>query len=233
MKTRIMVLAALVTLLSSTVCAAERPLSTIPERDGKVQFTGQVLTGYYGGIGLHVNGTLANFADGFPFQIRLGIGYARVPAGNALLARQVFINNNTNGTPESSGKMWDERLDVLYPVNLLSLKRTMFFAGPRHSNFTAHFEYIGGAEVFDVNDDQWGLGAGLETSFALSPRVDMVITGGADYYFPNTLSGHDTYYRTNNDNTHPIEDYTYQDAEKAIDQPELKTRLMLGIAYRF
>jgi hypothetical protein len=233
MKRQLVLTALFAVLAGSCAFATEPPRSLSSGSGNNLQFTGQVLTGYYGGVGVHVNGTLANFAQDFPFQVRLGIGYARVQAGNALLARQVFINNNDNGTPEKRGKMWDERLDVLYPVRLFSLKRTLFFAGPRHSNFTAHFEYIGGAEVFDVNDDQWGLGAGIETSFALSPRVDMVFTGGADYYFPSTMSGHDTYYRTNNDNTHAIENYTYKDAEAAISQPEFKTRLMLGVAYRF
>ncbi len=196
-------------------------------------FIGQVFTGYYGGVGLTATGTIANFAEGFPFELRLGLGYNRVDAGDPLLARKVFINNNANGTPTKTATVWDERLDVLYPIKLFSLTRTMFFAGPRHSNFDAHFEYIGGAETFDVVDDQWGMGAGVETSFALSPRVDMVLTGGADYFFPAELSGHDTYYRPNNVNIHPIDNYTYKDAEAAINQPGVMTRLMAGIAYHF
>jgi|WetSurMetagenome_2_1015567.scaffolds.fasta_scaffold388017_1 hypothetical protein len=229
---RILMAAIVMSVLAGAVSVAAQK-SPLPHPSERHLFTGQVLLGYYGGVGIQASGTLTNFAEDFPFQVRLGLGCNYVDAGNALLARQVFINNNTNGTPQKRGKMWDVRLDVLYPVKLLSLKRTMLFAGPRHSNFDAHFEYIGGAETFDVTDNQWGVGSGVETAFALSPRVDMIVTGGVDYYFPGTLSGHDTYYRPNNDNTHPIDNYTYKDAEAAINQPELKARMMLGVAYHF
>jgi len=200
---------------------------------GRHIFSGEVLLGYYDGVGLHVSGTLADFAQDFPFKVRLGLGYAWAAPGDALLARKVFINNATNGTPKKSAKIWDARFDVLYPIKFFSLKRTMLFAGPRHSNYTAHFEYIGGAEVFDVNSNQWGLGGGIETAFALSPRVDMIVTAGADYYFRSTLSGHDTYYRPNGDDLHPIDNYTYKDADAAINQPQTEIRLMYGLVYRF
>jgi hypothetical protein len=208
----------------------------IPEAtsmDQQAIITGQVQLGYFGGPGVHCSGTVANFAEGFPFRLRLGLGYSWVPSGDALLARRVFIDNNTNGTPRAWGTVWDGRMDILYPISLLSLSRSMVYGGLRRSSFVARFEYIGGNETFNVNTKQWGVGGGVETSFALSPRVDMVFQLGADYYFRGELSGHDTYYRPDGDDLHAIANYTYKDADAAIDQPDIESRLMLGVAYRF
>jgi hypothetical protein len=223
----------IVALAGSSVMAQSRMIPSASALDQKAIFTGGVQLGYFGGPNLHLSGTVANFAEGFPFRVRLGLGYAWLPSGDAVAARRVFIDANTNGTPKSWGTMWDGRLDVLYPVNLFSLQRSMMYAGIRRSSFVARFEYIGGNETFNVNTKQWGIGGGLETSFALSPRVDMVVQGGADYYFRAEMSGHDTYYRPNGDDLHPIANYTYKDADAAIDQPDIETRLMLGLAYRF
>jgi hypothetical protein len=237
MKKTMFAAALLVTGMLATAQAADRP--RIPEietsglKSSKHWFVGQVQTGYYRGVGLHVSGTFNNFAEDFPFSVRLGLGYTRVGGSDAWAARRVFINNATNGTARSNARVWDARLDVMYPIKLFNLKRTKLFAGPRHSDFDTYFEYIGGAETFDVKAQQWGFGGGVETSFALSPRVDMVFTGGADYYFRATLAGHDTYYRPNGDDTHPIDDYTYKDADAAINQPDVMTRFMVGVAYHF
>lgn len=196
-------------------------------------FTGEVFSGYFSGVGIHVSGTISNLAEGLPFQVRLGLGYAWVPTGDAVAARRVFIDQATAGSPRGNGKVWDARLDVLVPVKLFSLRDSRLFVGARHANYTAHFEYIGGNETFDVNNNPWGVGGGVETSFAVSPRLALVVTGGVDYYFRTLLSGHDTYYRPNGDDLNEKEDFTYKDADDAIAQPNLNTRLMLGVSYRF
>ena len=209
----------------------QSPYESAP-RSSKL-FSGEVFSGYFSGVGIHVSGTVANLAEGFPFEVRLGLGYAWVPTGDAVAARRVFIDQNTNGSPRGNGKVWDARLDIMYPIKLFTLRNSRIFAGARHANFTAHFEYIGGNETFDVNSNPWGVGGGLETSFAVSPRVAMVVTGGVDYYFRTLMSGHDTYYRPNGDDLHEKEDFTYKDADAAIAQPNLNTRLMLGVSYKF
>ena len=221
------------TFLSASVFTAAQTLSPSSNRLENPFLTGSISAGYYDGVGVYGSATVANFAQGFPFKVRLGLECNWISAGDAWMARRVFINNNDNGTARGKGKMWDTRLDLLYPINLFSLRNSRIFVGARRSFFNAYFEYIGGAETFDVNANQWGLGGGVETSFSLSPRVDMVLTGGADYYFRSTIAGHDTYYRPNGDDTHPIDNYTYKDADAAINQPNINARLMLGIAYRF
>jgi hypothetical protein len=233
MKSLIAIAAVLIVLPGVHVEAGTANQERLPDFGGPAFFTGSFQLGYYDGVGVHVSGTFANFAEGFPFQIRLGLGYAWVPTGDALLARRVFIDNATNGTPQSNGKFWDGRLDVLFPVKILSLQRTKVVGGIRRNHYSANFEYIGGNETFVVNCNQWGMGGGLETAFALSPRVDMLVSVGADYYFRGEMSGHDTYYRPNGDDLHAIGDYTYKDADAAIDQPDFNTRVMLGVGYRF
>ena len=233
MKRSIPTIVLLVVLAFAQAQAGTPDAQNVQEFGGPRFFTGGFQLGYYDGVGIHVSGTFANLAEDFPFQIRLGLGYAWVPTGDALLARRVFIDNNTNGTPQSNGKFWDTRLDILYPVKLFSLNRSKVFFGLRRNNYTANFEYIGGNETFIVNCNQWGTGGGIETAWALSPRVDMQVSVGADYYFRGEMSGHDTYYRPNGDDLHAIGDYTYKDADAAIAQPDFNTRLMLGIGYRF
>jgi len=227
---------AVMTMLVLWGGAVQAQVAPPPAASGSVSnrfFTGEVYAGYYGGVGIHACGTISNFAQGLPLEVRLGLGYAWVPTGDAVRARRVFIDQATNGSPRSRGKMWDARVDLLYPVKLFGLERSRLFGGLRRNNYTAYFEYIGGNETFDVICNQWGAGGGLETAFAVSPKVDLLLTTGLDYYFRATMSGHDTYYRPNGDDLNAKEDFTYRDADATINQPDLNSRFMLGVAYRF
>lgn len=230
--------ALLVLALSSAVTAASSKSQTefngrTASNPGVRDFTGQIVTGFYSGVGVHCSGTLNNFAEGFPFGLRVGLGYARVAPGDAVAARRIFIDQNTNGSPKGWAKLWDTRIDVIYPVQIGSLKHSNVFGGLRHGYFNAHFEYIGGNETFDVTSNSWGLGGGVETSFPVSPRVSMMFSVGADYFFRSLLSGHDTYYRPNGDDLHAKEDFTYDDADEAIKQPDMELRVMFGVTYDF
>ena len=76
-------------------------------QEGKIdqlKFSGGVLAGYNRGLGFRANVTASNFAREFPFKLRLGLGYTFLNPGDALDARRIFINNNTNGTPEKNGR---------------------------------------------------------------------------------------------------------------------------------
>ncbi|RLD84671.1 MAG: hypothetical protein DRJ07_04635 [Bacteroidetes bacterium] len=73
----------------------------------------------------------------------------------------------------------------------------------------------------------------------MATKIDLVVSAGIDYYFPSTLSGHDTSYspddqniNTRNDNENNDEPFTYSDADAAINQPKIMPRLMIGINYR-
>jgi hypothetical protein len=124
-------------------------------------------------------------------------------------------------------------MDLLHSIKLFSLRKSFLFAGVRYSMFTAHFKFIGGNEFFDVTSDQWGLGGGLESYFALGSNLDLIITAGADYYFSGTLNGHDTAYSPDGESINPREDYTYEDADNSVNQPKILPRVMVGFNYRF
>lgn len=212
--------------------------SVIAQQNSRVQrerpyLAGSVAVGFYGGVSFEAGGTLGNFAQDLPLSVRFSIGRTSVDPGDPLLVRKVFINNNTNGTPEESGHIMNFRLDLAHPVHLFSHHRSQVFVGPRYSRFIGEFVYVGGNEDFEVRCNQWGLGAGLDNFFAISSALDLIVTVGADYYFAAKLYGHDATYFPDGQSINSRDDYTYDDADNAVKQPKLKPLVMVGISYRF
>lgn len=196
-----------------------------------------IQTGYNRGYGITGNFTINNLAEGLPGNLRIGIGYNRLAPGNAADARRIFINNATNGVPEKKGKSFDYRLDYMMPYKILNFKDSYLVFGPRYSSFTGNFNYVGGNENFDITSKQWGIGFGGESYFKMSKQLDLVLATGLDYFFNSKLQGHDTSYSPNNDNVNPRTDgndnpYTFKDANKAVKQPQLMPRIMIGVTYR-
>ncbi len=189
--------------------------------------------GYNNGFGLQGNLTISNFAMDFPFSVRLGIGYTSVDPGSPAEARVIFINDATNGVPEKSGTVWDFRMDFLYHVKIFSLKRSGLFIGPRYSQFSGDFRFIDGNEFFNISSNQWGVGLGAESSFALASRLDLVFITGFDYYFKSTIQGHDTSYSPDGETINGRKNYTYSDADQAINQPKFIYKAMVGFNYFF
>jgi hypothetical protein len=194
-------------------------------------FFGGIVVGYNGGFGSQINATISHFQNRFPLSIRIGLGITTLDPGNSATARRIFINNATNGTPEESGLIWDLRLDLLFPVTFIN--NSFVYFGPRYSMFTGNFKFVGGNEDFDVTSDQFGLGGGIETHFPVISNLSIIFSGGAEYYFNSTLKGHDTSYSPDGDDVNPREDYSYTDADDAINQPKILARIMLGINYAF
>lgn len=124
-------------------------------------------------------------------------------------------------------------MDFVYPVSFLSMKRSDLFIGPRYSMFDGTFSFIDGNEVFSVLSNQWGLGLGADASFAIAPRIDLVLTTGFDYFFLSTLEGHDTAYSPNGDIINGRLNYNYTSVDKAINQPKLVYRVLMGFNYFF
>ena len=196
-------------------------------------------TGYNRGFGIMGNFTIFNIAEGLPGNIRFGLGYNRLDPGNAADARRIFINNATNGVPEKDGKSFDYRIDYMMPYKLLNFKNSYLVFGPRYSSFTATFNYVGGNEKFNITSKQWGIGLGAESYFKMTSNLDLVFIAGLDYFFNGKLQGHDTSYAPNNDNVNPRNDnqnndtpFTFRDANKAVKQPQLMPRIMVGVNYR-
>ena len=204
----------------------------------RLKFREGVVAGYNRGLGFQANITALNFAPEFPFRLRFGLGYSFLNPGDALDARRIFINNNTNGTPEKKGSSLDLRLDFMIPRTVFGISDSYLFAGPRFSTFKGNFVYVGGNEDFDITSHQWGIGAGLENRFKMTSSLDMVISYGLDFYLPSTLTGHDTAYSPDNDNVNPRRDiynndvyFIYKDANRAIKQPMIMPRVMMGINF--
>ncbi len=170
-------------------------------------------------------------APGLPLDLRLGAGYASVNSGDPVAARRVFINDATNGVPQRSGRKWDYNLDLILPLSGFLSSGTYLYAGPRYTRFVANFKYVGGNEDFDVRSNQWGIGAGLGSQFSISPKFALVVSTGVDYLAEAELRGHDTSYSPDGQTGNERDDYTFADADEAIDQPNVELRLMLGLRY--
>jgi len=204
----------------------------------QLKYSGEVLTGYNRGLGFQTNVTASNFAPEFPFKLRFGLGYTFLNPGDALDARRIFINNNTNGTPEKHGRSIDLRLDLLVSKTVFNINHSYLVFGPRFSAFKGDFKYVGGNEDFEVKSHQWGIGAGIENHFKMAQNMDLVIAYGLDFYIPSTLTGHDTSYSPDNDNVNPTRDnrnddvyFIYRDANRAIRQPEFMPYLLFGVSF--
>lgn len=208
-------------------------LSAMAQTGIGADFSAGFMTGYKGGFTMRLTGGIEKFAAGFPLGVEAGVGYTWMDPGIPMDARHVFINDNTNGTPEEAGYAWDIRLDFLYDLNLLKASKTLLFAGVRGSFFTGNFNFVGGNEDFDVTTEQVGLGAGLKGAFAMGRNVDLVISVGADYFFPATLSGHDTSYGPDGEDVNPREGYDYDSADAAVNQPKFQPSILVGVGYRF
>ena len=196
-------------------------------------------TGYNNGFGVQLHGTALKPLQSLPIQLRVGFGYTKLDPGNATDARRIFINNATNGIPEEKAKAFDYRLDVLWSSNLFNLEEAYWVIGPRYSSYTANFKYVGGNEDFDVTSKQFGVGLGAETRFAINDKLNLLVAAGLDYFFNNTLKGHDTSYSPDDDNINPIDNnqnndipFTYEDANEAIKQPSFMPRVMVGVIFK-
>ena len=197
------------------------------------QLAGGLLLGYSGGPGAQLHGRVAHFAEAFPLGARLGIGYTSVDPGTPLDARRIFINDATNGTPEEKGWFWDFRFDMLYTLSSTVSREICVYGGPRYAMFTGNFNFVGGNEDFDITSKQWGFGIGLEGDFAMNPSTDFVILGGVEWFADSDLEGHDTVYGPDGETVNGRADYTFDDADAAVNQPQFEFRLMLGIQRRF
>jgi hypothetical protein len=203
---------------------------------GPSKVSAGILTGYNRGYGIQANLALNRSASELPFDLRVGVGYTFLNPGNALDARRIFINNNTNGSPEKTGRSIDYRLDFMIPKPIFGISNSYIVLGPRGSSFKGNYQYIGGNEDFDVISHQWGLGGGIESHFNMARNFNLIIAAGLDYYLPSTLHGHDTSYSPDNDNVNARNDnenndtpFTYKDANEAIAQPAFMPYAMIGV----
>ncbi|MBK8167551.1 MAG: hypothetical protein IPK64_16525 [bacterium] len=183
------------------------------------------------GFGARADVTLHDITRDLPLSLRLGVGYAGRDAGDPLAARRVFINNNTNGTPDESGHSWQLRLDLVRPVARLGQAPVNLGVGVRKAYFTGTFDYIGGNENFDVTCRPWGLGFALDTAFAVGQSTSLTFAAGLDRYFGATMEGHDTAYSPDGTAINAQDDYAWADADDAINQPRWELTAVMGLRW--
>lgn len=188
--------------------------------------------GTQAGPGIQAQGTFVNFTTEAALSARFSLGYHRTDAGDPYAARQVFINDNTNGTPEDSARYLQFRFDLVFPVMRWGRQEILLFAGPRHARYTAEYIYVGGNEDFEVRTNPWGAGLGLESHFAVGDRSDFLLQVGLDHFLKADLAGHDTTYTVDGDHINPRDGYDYGSADQAVGQPRTEILLMAGLQVR-
>jgi len=184
------------------------------------------------GFGVQLDLTFEHFTRDLPLSLRLSGAYSGRNPGDAWDARRVFINDNTNGTPEEKGRTWQVRLDLLFHLTRIGPVPVHLGVGARRASFTGTFDFVGGNEKFDVKSDPWGAGVLLEAPLAISDRVDFALQLGVDHYFDAKLEGHDTIYAPDGDHVNDREDYGYEDADDAVDQPGWEVLGLVGVRIR-
>jgi hypothetical protein len=217
---------------SSVLCLVVISAQALPAQT-RSHFSGVLTAGYRSGGAVEALVVAHDFLRGSPLMVRLGLRYAAVNAGRAMDARHVFINDNTNGTPEEHATTSGFKLDLLYPVRLFGQSHLYAFGGLRRAWYKADYRFVGGNEDFEVTSNHWGLGGGLEKRYRMSPRVALILGGGLDYYFPSMIYGHDTSYSPDGTSVNGRAGYTYADADHAVGQPKLDPQMTLGFEFRF
>lgn len=183
------------------------------------------------GLGARGEVVAARLFQSAPLGVSFGLGYTRIDPGDARAARRVFINNNTDGTPEKDGYFLDFKLDAIWYLQAKGFQNVGVFGGVRRDMFRGHFRYVGGNEDFVVKADDWGLGVGGRGELKIGRGINLLGSAGLDLYPASKLDGHDATYASNGGNTNTRDDYGWKDADKAINQPRLLWSLMVGIAF--
>jgi hypothetical protein len=184
------------------------------------------------GFGVQADVSFHDFTSSAPLSLRLSGAYSGRDAGQALDARRVFINDNTNGTPEQSASTWQVRLDLMLPIAHLGKAPVRLGVGGRKAFFKSTFDFVGGNEKFDVTSNPWGAGLFLEAVFEVGSRSDFTLQLGVDHFFKARLEGHDTAYEPDGDDVNPRNDYTWDDADDAINQPRTEPFGLVGFRLR-
>jgi hypothetical protein len=189
------------------------------------------LLGYQQGFGIRATGEAADLVAGAPIGLTLSVAYVLMDPGNPDAARSVFINDATNGTPETSGHAWTLGLNAVWYLRVPGVERFGLVLGPRFTTFSGRFHYVGGNEDFYVTTDEWGVGTGAQCSVPLSPHWGLAVSVGFDWYPAASLYGHDTSYSTGGTIVNGKHAYTWADANAAVNQPEFVPSLMIGVSW--
>jgi hypothetical protein len=190
------------------------------------------MLGYQQGFGLRATGEAARLLEEVPLGLSLSVAYVFMDPGSPDAARAIFINDATNGTPETSGGAWTLGLNAIWYLRVPGVENFGVVLGPRFSAFSGRFRYVGGNEDFYVTTDEWGVGTGVQCSVPVSRHWGIAISAGFDWYPSATLYGHDTSYSTGGAIVNGKHTYAWGDANAAVNQPQYVPSILVGVSWR-
>jgi hypothetical protein len=192
---------------------------------GAVDLYEEFRIGYGNDLAAELGFRITGISAELPLSLKASGGYIRqVSAGNADDARSIFINDATNGTPSEYGESWFYGVTVGYGIFDGDTFHVEAFGVGRQNVYNAFFIFTGGNEAFRVTTTQFGLGGGVELVFGGGDgSTEFSLNGGVEYYFPSRIDSHGTFFYTpDGADSRPRNDYTYEDADGAINQPILR-----------
>lgn len=195
----------------------------------------EVALGYSEDLGVYMGLRLDNLSTDSPFfiQARGGYIYQKDP-GNAEDARSIYINDGTGGSIEEYGESYLLALDLGYKLSQWNGQTIEVSISGLWNHYKAHFGFIGDNEVFAVKTSAFGLGLGGALRIPLSKTQNSLMIKTTVEYYPKTLiEAHGTFYYTpSGDDDNVRNDYTYEDADGAINQPEFRFSVLVGFLYK-
>ena len=194
----------------------------------------EISVGYYGDAGVSIALRLEEKSQDFPFFIQARGGYSyQIDPGNATDARQIFINDNTGGNIEKYGESYLTALDLGWNWKAFERLSLEFTLSGLWNYYSAHYSFIGNNESFTVTTTPFGLGAGVALHIPISDSSSSILIKGGGEYFPKAqLDAHGTYYYTpDGEDARPRNDYTYEEADAAVNQPSLRGFVQIAFLY--
>jgi hypothetical protein len=195
----------------------------------------EIAAGYYGDAGISMALRLEESARDIPFFLQMRGAYIyQTDPGNATDARSIFINDNSGGNIEKYGESYLAALDLGWKAKNFDKMSVEYTISGLWNYYMAHFTYTGDNESFTVKSASFGVGAGAALRIPLKNTSNsMIIKGGAEYFPKADLEAHGTYfYSPDGDDDTPRDDYTYDDADDAINQPRFRAFFQVGYLYR-
>ena len=185
-----------------------------------------ILGGFNGGTGGQLGFKYAQPRPDIPWGGRISVAYLRGAGGNTSEAVYIWTGERPSSDPNVNDIIWNGRLDANYRFNSEDFSEFSVFGGLRWDSFTAKYTDAEDNELLQVESSPFGLGIGLEGNYPFGKTADLVLVVGVDYYFKTDLKG-------NNGDTITPDDPRYDDAAKAIDQPQWVPLVMAGLSFRF
>lgn len=194
----------------------------------------EIGVGYYGDAGISIALRMEEESRDFPFFIQARGGFIyQIDPGNATEARQIFINDNAGGNVEKHGESYLVGMDIGYKWKTFDAFFLEFTLSGLWNYYAAHYSFIGNNESFTVTTSPFGLGLSAALRMPLSNSSNSLLLKGGGEYFPKAqLDAHGTYYYTPDaQDERPRNDYTYEDADAAVNQPGWRGYVQVAFLY--